>query len=126
MQLVCWLRKDVRGADFFLQGHQGGCVFDKQLGCGQSEAQHAKARLLPVHLTYIPRLLGRELQPPWEPKAWRLQSSLPLACLAAAPQGETYCDPEELDVTLSRELIWPLSSHPRIPFSGDQDELGQK
>eukprot|EP00439_Symbiodinium_sp_Y106_P057351 s1665_g8.t1 len=56
---------DVRGADFFLQGHQGGCVFDK--------------------------LLGRELQPPWEPK------------------GETYCDPEELDVNLS-----------------DQDELGKK
>lgn len=57
--------EDVRGADFFLQGHQGGCVFDK--------------------------LLGRELQPPWEPK------------------GETYCDPEELDVNLS-----------------DQDELGKK
>ena len=26
------LPQDVRGADFFLQGHQGGCVFDKQLG----------------------------------------------------------------------------------------------
>lgn len=30
-----------------------------------------------------PRLLGRELQPPFVPK------------------GETYCDPEELDVSLS-------------------------
>lgn len=37
------------------------------------------------------KLLGRELQPPWVPK------------------GETYCDPEELDVSLS-----------------DDDELGKK
>ncbi|CAJ1351647.1 unnamed protein product [Effrenium voratum] len=57
--------EDVRGAEYFLQGHQGGSLFDK--------------------------LLGRELQPPWVPK------------------GETYCDPEELDVSLS-----------------DNDELGKK
>eukprot|EP00438_Fugacium_kawagutii_P035874 Skav204676 [mRNA] locus=scaffold1284:44867:52953:- [translate_table: standard] len=49
--------EDVRGAEYFAQGHAGGALFDK--------------------------LLGRELTPPWVPK------------------GETYCDPEDLDVSLS-------------------------
>ena len=35
--------EDVRGAEYFLHGHAGGSLFDK--------------------------LLGRELQPPWVPKA---------------------------------------------------------
>lgn len=49
--------EDVRGAEYFLQGHAGGSLFDK--------------------------LLGRELSPPWVPK------------------GETYCDPDELEISLS-------------------------
>ena len=49
------------------------------------------------------KLLGRELQPPWVPKVGRKS-------IAADCQGETYCDPEELDVSLSDddELAKPM------------------
>lgn len=113
-------REDVRGAEYFLQGHQGGSLFDKWLGEIHSASAieclslQLSLQLLQLTSPGLPRLLGRELQPPWVPKASgsdlpicrSLGLSRPVSALQRVPsgQGETYCDPEELDVSLSRAL----------------------